>query len=518
MLRDLLSAGRARSSFCTSTWIFVRLVGLVYLLAFGSLAVQIRALVGHDGILPAGQLISAVAALEDSNGSGLGRFWRWPTVFWLSTSDQFLEGVTIAGAILGALVAVGVAPSLFLPFLWVAYLSLAVVCRDFLGYQWDALLLETGLLAIPLASFARRHRASEAIDPPPIARWLIWWLIFRFTFGSGFVKLASGDPSWSSLDALTVHYETQPLPTSLAWYVSRLPVAFHRASTAAVLAIELAVPWLVFASRRARHVACALLIALQAAIALTGNYAFFNLLSAALCVLLLDDAAIARLTSRLVRLTGGASVIAGAAPVRAPRPLHVLAWALATLTLPASILVFTGQLGLGIPGPGLARRLLAFVGPTRSVNAYGLFAVMTTTRPEIVVEGSNDGVTWLAYEFRHKPGDVRRAPGWVAPHQPRLDWQMWFAALSRYEEEPWFQSFCARLLEGSPSVTKLLARDPFAGKPPKLVRGMLYRYRFADAAAHQASGAWWTREELGQYLPAMSQRPPTVEQAPPQNR
>lgn len=498
---------QARPSFGTSTWIFVRLLGLVYLFAFGSLALQIQGLVGHDGILPAGQFISAIAQWQDAEGLGPSRFWRWPTIFWLSTSDQFLEGVSLAGALMAALVAFGVAPTLFLPFLWAAYLSLAVVCGDFLSYQWDALMLESGLLAIPLAPLARWHRASDAIDPPPIARWLIWWLLFRFTFGSGVVKLTSGDPTWRSLHALTVHYETQPLPTPFAWYVSRLPAGFHEATTAAVLAIELLVPWLIFGPRRARHVACAILVAVQAAIALTGNYTFFNLLTVSLCVLLLDDEAFGRIADRFRRQTdenGGSR--AKAATVRAPRHARVLASLLALVTFPVSVVAFTGQLGLAPPGSELVRPLWVFVEPARSVNTYGLFAMMTTTRPEIVVEGSNDGITWLAYEFKYKPGDPRRAPGWVAPHQPRLDWQMWFAALSRYEEEPWYQNFFIRLLEGSPSVMKLLAHDPFEGKPPRFVRGVLYRYRFADAAARRTSGVWWTREELGLYSPPVSLR------------
>jgi hypothetical protein len=502
----MLFASRSRASFGTSTWIFVRLLGLVYLLAFGSLAFQIRGLAGHDGILPAGQFLSAIAASQDADGAGMSRFWQWPTIFWLSSSDRFLEGVSIAGAVLGALVAAGIAPALFLPLLWGAYLSLAVVGRDFLGYQWDALLLESGLLALPLVPLAGWHRASAPIDPPPIARWLIWWLVFRFTLGSGFVKLASGDPSWNSLAALTVHYETQPLPTPVAWYVSRLPTAVHQASTAAVLAIELIVPWLIFGPRRARHVSCAILVALQAAIALTGNYTFFNLLTIALCVLLVDDQAFLSIGHRFRRPAVGITVPATVAPMSAPRQTRVLAWLVAILTLPVSVVAFTSQLGLVIPGSGLVRPLWTLVDPLRSVNRYGLFAVMTTTRPEIIVEGSNDGVTWLEYEFKHKPGNVRRSPGWVAPHQPRLDWQMWFAALSRYEEEPWYQSFCVRLLEGSPSVMKLLSHDPFEGKPPRFVRGVLYQYRFADAAVHRASGVWWTRQELGLYSPPLSLR------------
>jgi hypothetical protein len=157
-----------------------------------------------------------------------------------------------------------------------------------------------------------------------------------------------------------------------------------------------------------------------------------------------------------------------------------------------------------MPGWQFAAPLAQIVAPLRSVNTYGLFAVMTTTRPEIIVEGSNDGDRWIEYEFKYKPGDLKRRPPWVAPHQPRLDWQMWFAALGRYQDNPWFGALCARLLEGSPSVLALLARDPFAGHPPRYLRGVLYQYHFASIDEHRRDGVWWTRERLGEYSPVLS--------------
>jgi len=188
---------------------------------------------------------------------------------------------------------------------------------------------------------------------------------------------------------------------------------------------------------------------------------------------------------------------------------------LAVVTVPASVVILAGQLGITPPGTTMVAPLMRAIDPLRSVNPYGLFAVMTTTRSEIVVEGSNDAVTWLAYEFPDKVGDERRRLPWVAPFQPRLDWQMWFASLSEYDREPWFQRFCVRLLEGSPAVLKLLARDPFAGKAPRFVRGTLYQYRFAGASAHFKSGVWWTRERLGAYSPVLSlHRQPSEERRP----
>jgi hypothetical protein len=316
-------------------------------------------------------------------------------------------------------------------------------------------------------------------------------------FGSGAVKLASGDPTWRGLTALIFHFWTQPLPTPVAWYANQLPASVLKASTAAVLLIELIAPLLFLAPRRARAFSCALLVGLQISIALTGNYAFFNLLTAALCLFLLDDRALERLGPRR-----GAEV----QPSQPGRIQRALLIAVSVVTLPVSMLAFTTSIGVELPGAPLVAPLAAAVGPFRSVNAYGLFAVMTTKRPEIVIEGSDDGVIWEAYEFNDKPTDVKRRPQWVAPFQPRLDWQMWFAALGRYEEEPWLQNFCLRLLEGSPDVLRLLARDPFRGRPPRYVRAELYQYRFSDKATRRAEGAWWTRERVADYSPVLSRR------------
>ena len=490
-------------SYAFAGWLFLRLLGIVYLVAFWSLAVQVRGLVGHDGILPAREYVAAVTQWADTHQVGLDRFRLVPTLCWFATSDRFLEGLSVGGAALAALMVVGVAPAVLLPLLWVIYLSLTVVCQDFLSYQWDTLLLETGLLAIFVAPLTRWDRLRRAGDPPRIARWLLWWLLFRLMFGSGIVKLASGDSTWHGLTALAYHYETQPLPTPVAWFAHHLPSWFQKASTAATLGVELVAPWFVFAPRRLRALACALLVGLQGLIALSGNYAFFNLLTLALCLLLWDDAMLERIAPVLRRRARMEAVERRGINHRGHWPMWMLA-GIALVTVPVSIVTIASQAGMSVPGAAIVAPLARLVDPFRSVNSYGLFAVMTTTRPEIVVEGSDDGVTWLPYEFKYKAGDVRRGLSWVAPHQPRLDWQMWFAALGRYEGEFWFQSFCARLLEGSPSVLGLLAYDPFHGRPPRLVRGVFYQYHFADAATRARDGVWWTRERFGSYSPVLS--------------
>jgi hypothetical protein len=373
--------------------------------------------------------------------------------------------------------------------------------------------------------------------PSRIALWLLRWLLFRLMFESGCVKLLSHDAAWRNLTALNYHYETQPLPTWIAWYAHQLPASLQRISTASMFGIELVVPFFIFAPRRLRQFACAALIALQVFIFLTGNYCFFNLLTIALCVLLLDDVALKKLmpwvrkntkaaegsrtprpfgvpdaspASRSVVECGGARPEGPLSLSHSPDTRHLTIRPFITIPLAAVIVVvslvhFSAMFRL--PEWTRPKPIVAFyewISPLRSVNSYGLFAIMTTNRMEIVVEGSNDGKTWLPYEFKYKPGDVNRRPGFVAPHQPRLDWQMWFAALGTYRENPWLINFCMRLLHGSPEVLGLLARNPFPAAPPRYIRAVAYDYHFTTIAERRKTGAWWKREAKGLYLPLIS--------------
>jgi hypothetical protein len=490
--------GRAGTgSYACASWLFLRLLGVVYLCAFWSLGIQIRGLIGADGILPAVELMTAAGQWADAQGLGFTRFFALPTVCWLGASDRMLVSLCAIGAALSLFQIAGLVSALVLPALWLLYLSLSVVCGEFLSFQWDALLLEAGLMAIVLAPWTLIHRPRDG-EPRALARWLAWWLLFRLTLASGVVKLTSGDPLWRGLTALSVHYETQPLPTPLGWYAHHLPIWFQQFSTAAVLFIELAVPWLIFTTRSLRHVACGALVGLQLLIALTGNYGFFNLLTAALSLTLLDDA-------WWPHWTAPSLYAAARGPDRRRHPFPLLpALILAIVTVPVSLGVLASQTQVALPGASQLVSLRRALAPFRSVNGYGLFAVMTTTRPELIVEGSNDGQTWQAYEFRYKPGDLHRAPSWIAPHQPRLDWQMWFAALDRFGGSPWLERFCHRLLEGTPAVLDLLAVNPFAEAPPRFVRVMRADYHVAPLDVHRREQVWWARDPLQPYSPVLS--------------
>lgn len=457
--------------------LFLRLLGLVYLAAFLSLAVQVEGLIGSRGVLPAQAFLDWVRGQ-----TGTERYWLLPTLFWLDAGDLALKLACWSGAVLSCLLVAGIAPAPLLAVLWALYLSLTNAGQIFLAFQWDNLLLETGLLAVFFAPLGRRGSAA-----PWLVLWLLRWLLFRLMFSSGVVKLLSGDPTWRELTALRYHYWTQPLPTVLAWYAHRVPDWFHTASCVVMFAVELAVPFLIFGPRRVRQAAAAVLVALQLLIAATGNYAFFNLLTVVLCLVLLDDAGLPRRLRE--RWSAG------------PRggrewPPWVL-WPVAALVALLSTMQMAATVGLRFRWPAPALAVYRASLPFHAVDSYGLFAVMTTTRPEIVVEGSADGFDWKPYEFRAKPGDPDRAPAFLAPHQPRLDWQMWFAALGTCEQNRFVLALLGRLAEGSPPVVKLLRTNPFPAAPPRFVRATLYDYHFGPKT-------WWQREMRQLYCPAVS--------------
>jgi predicted DCC family thiol-disulfide oxidoreductase YuxK len=486
-------------------WTFLRALAVIYVIAFVSLWVQIAGLVGSRGILPAKSTTELAGRQFDAQKIGLNRYHLFPTLCWLDSSDRFLKIQCAAGTLLALLVLIGIAPAPCLFLLWLIYLSLISIGRDFLSFQWDNLLLETGFLAIFFAPLQLLPRLSRAPRPSRIALFLLRWLLFRLIFESGCVKLLSGDTAWRNLTALDVHFETQPLPTWVGWYAHQMPVWGHKLSTVLMFVIELGVPFLIFGPRRLRHWGAWALIGLQVFIFLTGNYCFFNLLTVALCVLLFDDAALKKCAPARWRNNPALDPSLSTLRRRPRWPIQVTS-PLTAIVLVVSMMQLSGMFRVRVPWPQPLVALYEWLAPLRSVNQYGLFAVMTTTRPEIIVEGSDDGVNWLAYEFKYKPGNLKRRPGFVEPHQPRLDWQMWFAALGNFQQNPWFVEFCIRLLQGSPDVLALLERNPFPEKPPRYIRAVTYNYRFTNMDLRRKTGQWWRREPAGNYLPPLSLR------------
>ena len=507
--------------------LFLRLLAGVHLVAFVSLWVQIDGLVGSRGILPARDFF---AYLEQVLGAGaFDRFVNVPSLLWFGSGDAELHALCAVGVLLSLLAIAGMVTAPVFAALWICYLSLVWGGQTFLAFQWDTLLLEATLCAVVLAPMGWPFRgpagtpagaeprplkaavrtAFQAAPNPAAARpgtWLLRILVVKLMFLSGAVKLLSLDPTWWRLTALDVHYFTQPLPVAASWYAHHLPEWFHRLSVFVMFAVELAAPWLVF-SRRLRLPGMGALLLLQFLIAATGNYGFFNLLTAVLCLSWLDR-----------RPLAGASR-PGKPPAWEAAAPHLLAgiagarfrWLAATTILLLSLSVTARELTRSLPRgpdtPATAVRLadlvdrilvdpaapvLRAIAPFRSINGYGLFRAMTTSRPEIVVETSADGATWSELAFRFKPGDLDRPPRAAFPHMPRLDWQMWFAALDPGRAD-WLGSFVERLFEGEAAVLGLLGEASRQAPAPRYVRLRLYDYTFSEPGA---GAAWWRREFL----------------------
>ncbi len=502
---------RPPTYFWARRW-FLRALGLTYLVAFASLWVQVDGLVGSNGVSPLNQFLPAVY-----ERFGRSAYSLLPTLCWLDSSNGFLHFLCGGGVVLSLLLILGIAPALLLVVLFVFYLSLTIAGQTFLSFQWDILLLETGFLSIFLAPWRLwprelmwRPGSATPATGSPVSRpglFLLKFLLFKLTLMSGVVKLTSGDDCWWNLTALDYHYWSQPLPTVFAWWADKSPEWFKHFSVAFCLVVEIIVPFFIWAPRRPRLIAAGLMIFLQIVIAVTGNYCFFNLLTIALCLLLIDDSVAASLCRGVLlhRVPDTATQRRGyncALPLQ-DRLCSYAAIAVVIVTLPINAWLIFSAVKPHVEWP---RPLIAIYGrlePFRIVNGYGLFRVMTKERGEIVIEGSADGIDWLPYEFKWKPGDVMRAPGWCAPHQPRLDWQMWFAALGSYRENPWFGRLIVRL-EWSRDVSRLLAKNPFSHEPPRYIRAMFYRYRFTTLRERSETGAWWKREELREYLPTVS--------------
>jgi predicted DCC family thiol-disulfide oxidoreductase YuxK len=497
---------RPPTYFWARRW-FLRALGLTYLIAFISLWVQVDGLVGSNGVSPLNQFLREVYERFGPRAYSL-----LPTLCWFDSSNGFLHFLCGGGVVLSLLLILGIAPALSLVVLFVFYLSLTIAGQTFLSFQWDILLLETGFLSIFLAPWRlwprelmwllRPPNAATPVSRPALV--LLKFLLFKLMLMSGMVKLTSGDDCWWNLTALDYHYWSQPLPTVFAWWADKSPEWFKHFSVAFCLVVEIIVPFFIWAPRRPRLIAAGLMIFLQIVIAVTGNYCFFNLLTIALCLLLIDDSVARALRAAPHKRAKNVSAAFRTAEPLQDRLCSYAAIAVVIVTFPINAWLIFSAFKPHLEWP---RPLIAIYGrlePFRIVNGYGLFRVMTKERGEIVIEGSADGIEWLPYEFKWKPGDLMRAPGWCAPHQPRLDWQMWFAALGSYRENQWFGRLIVQLLHGSQDVRQLLAKDPFPHESPRYIRATFYRYRFTTSRERRETGAWWNREELREYLPSVS--------------
>ena len=480
------------SPYSLVRFVLLRLLALVYFVAFVIAARQSVALIGEQGILPAPLFLERFAAATDSP---VEAFLRLPTLFWFHFSDTALLASSWAGAALALAVLLGLTNAVAQLVLWGLYLSIVQVGQRFYGYGWESQLCETGFLAVflcPVRSF--RPFASP---PPFIAVVLFRWLAFRIMLGAGLIKIR-GDECWRDLTCLIYHYETQPNPNPLSPLFHFMPPAAHRVGVAFNHLVELVAPWLAFGPRRARLVAGALFISFQVVLIASGNLSFLNWLTIVPALACLDDEALARIVPRHFRQR---------LPKVKTLPSRVhqkAAWAYAFIVAVLSLNPVTNMIS-----PRQAMNLS--FDPLHLVNTYGAFGSVTRVRYEVVVEGTRDAelgfkTRWSEYEFFCKPGDVARRPCWVSPYHHRLDWQMWFLALRPEGQDPWFLHFVYKLLQGDAATRELLERDPFGSNPPRWIRAELYRYEMQPPGSETV----WRRAPAGTYLRPVSLNDPEL--------
>ena len=478
--------------FAAPEYWFGRLVlerglGLIYLIAFLQALYEFPALLGERGLMPVPEYLRAAG------------FREAPSLFQWRYSDRLLRVVALTGACLAAAVLTGLAQRAPLPVtmlvwlaLWALYLSIVNVGQRFYSFGWESLLLEAGFLAI----FLGNDRT-----PPPLPVLLLFrWLTFRVEFGAGLIKLR-GDRCWRDFTCMYYHHETQPMPNPLSWYFHHVPKRVHRLEVLGNYAAQLAAPMLLFLPQPVAGIGAVVMIATQAFLLVSGNYAWLNLITMVIAASALPDSFVQALVPGLA-----ASGPTGPAPQWFVASVVALVGVVLALSYwPARNLISPGQL------------MNYSFNRYHLVNTYGAFGSVTRIRHEVVVEGTDQATLtattrWREYEFRGKPGDLKRRPPQIAPFHLRLDWLMWFAALRSSFAEDWFIPFLVKLLEGDRATLRLLGHNPFPDAPPEWVRARFYRYRFSTPDERRATGDWWVREPEGDYArPVRLARP--VEEA-----
>jgi hypothetical protein len=506
----LFDSERGASSRLLPRWIFLRALGLIYYSAFFSLLFQIRGLIGPHGILPTGEYLLAVAERFGHAG-----YWYAPTLLWFSSSAQMLSGICWAGMIASLLLVLNLWPRGMLAICFVCFLSFVGAAQEFSGYQSDGMLLEAGFIAMFFAPAGFRPEWGEESRPSRASLFLLVWGGFRIYFESGIAKIMGGDPQWRNFTALDEYYQNGPLPTWVGWYMQHLPHWFHATMSFGTLALELVLVWMMFLPRRIRIVCFFILTPWQIGIILSANYTFLNYLVLVLGFLLLDDQFVLPYLPRFMKesylATKEAKPLAASIPENKWRKRFREQFSALKLAVTAVMLTWifyvtlTEMVWMVRPLP-LPTSPVSALEPFRIANRYGLFAVMTRGRYEIEFQGSDDGQTWLVYPFRFKPQDPSKAPGIYAPYQPRFDWNLWFASLSSWRQEPIVVRTEQSLLRGDSDVLLLFAGNPFPHAPPRQVRAVVWQYWFTTQTEKRSQRTWWRRKQLGLYAPTLERQ------------
>ncbi len=461
---------------------FQRALAFVYLMAFLAAARQFLPLCGEKGLYPISLFLRRVT------------FWNAPSLFFLRHDDRTLSAVAWTGVVLslGALSGISEQHGLFFSMavwalLWVMYLSFVNTGQLFYGYGWETLLLETGFLAI--------FMGSNDLRAAPILMWLGCWINFRVMFGAGLIKLR-GDKCWWTLECMQYHYETQPIPNPLSWYLHRLPVILQKGSVLFTHFVELVIPFFYFAPAPLCYIAGLLTIFFQFTLILSGNLSWLNYITIVVTIPCFND----RFLNQFISVD---------LPTPGPLP-----WYYVGMLIAYTIFV-VGRSIQPVRNLISSRQVMnTSFDPLHLVNTYGAFGSISRNRYEIIVQGTNDDpqnpdAAWLEYEFPGKPGDVSRRPIVIAPYHLRLDWQMWFAAMGNYQQNPWFVHLVTKLLRGDGAIIGLLAKNPFPDAPPTHIRAKLFLYHFTSLGDKTKN--WWRREQVGDFLGPVSLDNPSLQ-------
>ena len=496
--RMVNQAPGARPTYWLTRFLILRLLGLIYAVAFLVAIHQIVPLIGANGLLPVGMFLNSVA---DTLGSGGAGFRRLPSLFWFGHSDSFLLTAAWIGFVLSCIVLAGYSNAIILAVLWLLYMSFVHVGQDWYGYGWEIQLLETGFLAIFLCPLLDM-RPFPKRGPPIFIIGLFRWLTFRIMLGAGLIKIR-GDDVWRNGTALYYHFETQPLAGPLSRWFHFLPRAILKAGVWYNFLAELVAPWFIFWPRLARHIAGVVILLLQIILIASGNLSFLNWLTIVPALACFDDGFWSKILPRpLVRRATDA--IRKEEP---SRPMLITSWVITVI-----IAILSIQPLFNILSP---RQIMnTSFDALDLVNTYGAFGSVGRERLNVIFEGTDDEVPdekadWKAYPYKGLPVDLYKHPPQIAPYQLRLDWQIWFASMSTADEYPWTLNLVSKLLHNDPGAVGLFAANPFPEKPPRFIRAVLYRYSFAKPG--NPDGRYWNRERISDdWIPAMSVNDPRL--------
>ncbi len=462
-----------------SNWLFERGLAVVYLIAFVVAVNQFVPLLGERGLLPVTRFVREVP------------FRAAPSLFYAASSDRAFQAAAWLGVVLSCVALTGIAqrrgalPAVVVwAMLWLLYLSFVNVGQTFYGFGWESLLLEAGFFTI--------FMGASSTPPHAFLNWIYRWTLFRLMFGAGLIKIR-GDSCWRDLTCLDYYYETQPIPNALSWYFHHLPRSVLHGGVVVNHVVELIVPFGFFLPQPFAGIAGIITIAFQLGLIVSGNLSWLNWLTIVLAFTTLDNRWLSWLPVSM--------------PVLQPIPMaqriavYVLTVVVALLSIAPTMNMLSSQQVMNTAFNSL-----------QIVNTYGAFGSITRDRYEIAIEGTDeenvtDKTVWREYEFKGKPGDPSRPPAQIAPYHLRLDWLMWFAAMSSAQDYPWFPQLLLKLLEGDRNVLGLLRSNPFPDRPPQWIRAQLYLYRFTSPEERRSTGRSWNRQVVAPYFPAVRLQP-----------